>query len=143
MNLESSRRRASILTARIAAREKRRSILKPPDDRRDEEEETTVRRNAANDRCSKRMRPVTFRLINSGEREGEASGSVVGKETAKRRNPRSCWRAKGAGGEGRNRSAPPSSGRFSGRMAGAWFPRDPRRNAKRGIARVGGEFAVT
>lgn len=51
---------------------------------------------------------------------------------------------KGAGqrsaeGERRNCVAPPSSARFSGRMAGASFPRDPRRNAKRGIARVGGK----
>lgn len=51
------------------------------------------------------------------------------------------WGAKGAGqrsaeGERRNCAAP-SSACFSGRMAGASFPRDPRRNAKRGIARVG------
>lgn len=58
----------------------------------------------------------------------------------------------GAKGEGRrwengrrNCAAPPSSARFSGRIAGAPFPRDPRRNAKRELARTDGkrEGAVT
>lgn len=41
--------------------------------------------------------------------------------------------------ERRNYTAPPSSARFSGRIAGAPFPRDPRRNAKRGLARADGK----
>lgn len=39
--------------------------------------------------------------------------------------------------ERRNYAAPPSA-RFSGRITGAPFPRDPRRNAKRGLARTDG-----
>lgn len=49
-------------------------------------------------------------------------------------------RAKGSNWEDERRNcAPPSSARFSGRITGAPFPRDPRRNAKRELAQTDGK----